>query len=219
MAVTVVLVEDNLIVREGIATLLGDAQTGVELLATCGDADELLAQFDALVPDVVVTDIRMPPTFTDEGVRLAETLRERRPGTGVVILSGHADPEYALALLEHGVEGRAYILKERVHDRAQLIAAIHSVAAGGSMIDPKVIAPLVRDTSTRSPLAQLTAREREVLAQIAEGRSNAAIAASLVLTKRAVEKHINSIFMKLELSHADDVSKRVKATLMYLAAS
>jgi DNA-binding NarL/FixJ family response regulator len=219
MAVTVVLVEDNLIVREGIATLLGDPQTGVELLATCGDADELLAKVDVLAPDVVVTDIRMPPTFTDEGVRLAEALRVRRPGTGVVILSSYADPEYALTLLETGVEGRAYILKERVHDRAQLVAAIHSVAAGGSVIDPKVIAPLVHGTSERSPLAQLTSREREVLALIAEGRSNAAIATSLVLTKRAVEKHINSIFMKLELSHADDVSKRVKATLMYLAAS
>lgn len=219
MAVTAVLVEDNLIVREGIATLLGDAHTEVELLATCGDADELLETLDVLSPDVIVTDIRMPPTFTDEGIRLAETLRVRRPETGVVILSSYADPEYALTLLETGVEGRAYILKERVHDRAQLVAAIHSVASGGSMIDPKVIASLVRDGSQRSPLAQLTSREREVLGQIAEGRSNAAIAASLVLTKRAVEKHINSIFMKLDLSHADDVSKRVKATLMYLAAS
>jgi DNA-binding NarL/FixJ family response regulator len=219
MAVTAVLVEDNLIVREGIATLLGDAATGVDLLATCEDADELLENVDTLAPDVVVTDIRMPPTFTDEGIRLAETLRDRRPGTGVVILSSYADPEYALTLLEAGVEGRACILKERVHDRAQLVTAIHSVAMGGSVIDPQVIALLVRKTAERLPLSQLTSREREVLAQIAEGRSNAAIAESLVLTKRAVEKHINSIFMKLDLSHADDVSKRVKATLMYLAAS
>jgi DNA-binding NarL/FixJ family response regulator len=219
MAVAVVLVEDNLIVREGIATLLGDPETGVELLGTCPDADALLDCLDELGPDVVVTDIRMPPTFTDEGIRLAEMLRVRRPGLGVVILSSYADPEYALTLLDSGLEGRAYILKERVHDRAQLVTAIHSVASGGSVIDPKVIAPLVREAAERSPLAQLTAREREVLAQIAEGRSNAAIAEALVLTKRAVEKHINSIFMKLELSHADDVSKRVKATLMYLAAS
>ena len=138
---------------------------------------------------------------------------------GVVVLSSYAEPEYALTLLESGIEGRAYILKERVHDRAQLVAAIHSVAAGGSVIDPKVVAPLVLDQPEHSPLGQLTPREREVLAQIAEGKSNAAIAASLVLTKRAVEKHINSIFMKLGLSYADDVSKRVKATLMFLAAS
>lgn len=219
MALTVMLAEDNLIVREGIATLLADPQAGVELVGVCGDADTLLAEVERLAPDVVVTDIRMPPTCTDEGIRVAERLRRSRPEVGVVVLSSYADPEYAVTLLESGVEGRAYILKERVHDRAQLVAAIHSVAAGGSVIDPKVIAPLVLDQSRRAPLAQLTAREREVLALIAEGRSNTAIATSLVLTKRAVEKHINSIFMKLDLSHADDVSKRVKATLLYLAAS
>jgi DNA-binding NarL/FixJ family response regulator len=219
MAVTVVLAEDNLIVREGIATLLADPGAEVELLAQHDDVDSLLSSVESLRPDVVVTDIRMPPTFTDEGIRVAALMRERRPELGVVVLSSYADPEYALTLLESGIEGRAYILKERVHDRAQLVAAIHSVAAGGSVIDPKVVAPLVLDRPERSPLAQLTPREREVLAQIAEGKSNAAIAASLVLTKRAVEKHINSIFMKLGLSVADDVSKRVKATLMFLAAS
>ena len=219
MAVTVVLAEDNLIVREGIATLLAEPDAGVELLAQRDDVDSLLEAVDSLRPDVVVTDIRMPPTFTDEGIRVASTLRERWPGMGVVVLSSYAEPEYALTLLESGVEGRAYILKERVHDRAQLVAAIHSVAAGGSVIDPKVVAPLVLDQPERSPLEELTPREREVLAQIAEGKSNAAIAVALVLTKRAVEKHINSIFMKLGLSDADDVSKRVKATLMFLAAS
>ena len=219
MAVTVVLAEDNLIVREGIATLLSAGDADIELLAQHDDLDSLLEAVDTLRPDVVVTDIRMPPTFTDEGIRLAATLRERRPDMGVVVLSSYADPEYALTLLESGIEGRAYILKERVHDRAQLVAAIHSVAAGGSVIDPKVVAPLVLRQPERSPLGQLTPREREVLAQIAEGKSNAAIAKSLVLTKRAVEKHINSIFMKLGLSYADDVSKRVKATLMFLAAS
>jgi DNA-binding NarL/FixJ family response regulator len=219
MSVTVVLAEDNLIVREGIATLLAEPDAGVELRAQCDDSDSLLEAVDMLHPDVVVTDIRMPPTFTDEGVRIAGALRERWPSIGVVVLSSYADPEYALTLLESGIEGRAYILKERVHDRAQLVAAIHAVAAGDSVIDPKVVAPLVLDRHEHSPLGGLTPREREVLAQIAEGKSNAAIAASLVLTKRAVEKHINSIFMKLGLSYADDVSKRVKATLMFLAAS
>lgn len=219
MAVTVVLAEDNLIVREGIATLLSTDGSGVELLAQRDDVDSLLAAVDELRPDVVVTDIRMPPSYTDEGIRLAATLRELRPEMGVVVLSSYADPEYALTLLESGVEGRAYILKERVHDRAQLVAAIHSVASGGSVIDPKVVAPLVVDQDGGGALASLTPREREVLAQIAEGKSNSAIAVSLVLTKRAVEKHINSIFMKLGLSYADDVSKRVKATLMFLAAS
>jgi DNA-binding NarL/FixJ family response regulator len=219
MTVRAVLAEDNLIVREGIATLLADPDAGIELVGQHDDVESLLDAVDSLQPDVVVTDIRMPPTFTDEGIRVAALLREKLPGMGVVVLSSYADPEYALTLLESGIEGRAYILKERVHDRAQLVAAIHSVAAGGSVIDPKVVAPLVLDQSERSPLGQLTPREREVLAQIAEGKSNAAIAVSLVLTKRAVEKHINSIFMKLGLSYADDVSKRVKATLMFLAAS
>lgn len=219
MTVTAVLADDNLIVREGIATLLADPGAGIELLGQLDDVDSLLEAVDSLRPDVVVTDIRMPPTFTDEGIRVAALLRDRQPDVGVVVLSSYADPEYALTLLESGIEGRAYILKERVHDRAQLVAAIHSVAAGGSVIDPKVVAPLVVDQSDQSSLGQLTPREREVLAQIAEGKSNAAIAVSLVLTKRAVEKHINSIFMKLGLSYADDVSKRVKATLMFLAAS
>ena len=219
MAVTVVLAEDNLIVREGIATLLADPHAGVELLAQRDDVDSLLEAVDTLRPDVVVTDIRMPPTFTDEGIRIASTLRELRPEMGVVVLSSYAEPEYALTLLESGIEGRAYILKERVHDRAQLVAAIHSVASGGSVIDPKVVGGLVGEQTGDASLGQLTPREREVLAQIAEGKSNAAIAVSLVLTKRAVEKHINSIFMKLGLSYADDVSKRVKATLMFLAAS
>ena len=161
----------------------------------------------------------MPPTHSDEGIRAAAELRRTHPETGVVILSSYSDPAYALALLESGLERRAYVLKERVHDRAQLVSAIHAVAAGGSVMDPKVVEPLVlaKARAERSPLADLTSREREVLAQIAEGRSNAAIAESLVLTKRAVEKHINSIFMKLNLAYAEDVSKRVKATLLFLA--
>jgi DNA-binding NarL/FixJ family response regulator len=219
MALSVVLAEDNLIVREGIATLLSTSDSDLELRAQLDSVGSLLAAVDEVRPDVVVTDIRMPPTFTDEGIRVAATLRERYPSMGVVVLSSYADPEYALHLLEDGVEGRAYILKERVHDRAQLVAAIHAVATGGSVIDPKVVAPLMVERTGSTALADLTPRELEVLAQIAEGKSNSAIAKSLVLTKRAVEKHINSIFMKLGLSNADDVSKRVKATLMFLADS
>jgi DNA-binding NarL/FixJ family response regulator len=166
-----------------------------------------------------VTDIRMPPTGTDEGIRLAALLRNDHPDIGVVVLSNYAEPAYALALLESGSEGRAYLLKERVHDRAQLVAAIESVAAGGSMLDSKIVEPLVaaKLRAERSPLAALTGREHEVLAEIAKGKSNAAIADTLVLTKRAVEKHINAIFLKLNLSYAEDVSKRVKATLLFLA--
>jgi DNA-binding NarL/FixJ family response regulator len=155
----------------------------------------------------------------DGGIRLAALLRDEHPQIGVVVLSNYAEPAYALALLESGSEGRAYLLKERVHDRAQLVAAIESVAAGGSVLDSKIVEPLVAANLRveRSPLAALTGREREVLAEIAKGKSNAAIADTLVLTKRAVEKHINSIFLKLNLAFAEDVSKRVKATLLFLA--
>jgi DNA-binding NarL/FixJ family response regulator len=161
----------------------------------------------------------MPPQHTDEGIRLAAELRDRHPGMGVVILSQFSDPLYALALLERGSDGRAYLLKERVHNRAELMAAIRAVAAGGSVIDPKIVEALVvaRSRAAQSPLNDLTVREREVLAEIAQGRSNTAIAESLFLTKRAVEKHINSIFLKLGLADVHDVSKRVKATLMFLA--
>jgi DNA-binding NarL/FixJ family response regulator len=219
MTVRVALAEDSLIVRKGIAQVLGDGDGDVEVVALCADAEELLQAIADHAPDVVVTDIRMPPDHTDEGIRLAATLRRTHPELGVVILSNYADPAYALALLEAGSEGRSYLLKERVHDRSQLVAAIQTVASGGSMMDPKIVEPLMHSRSSpeRSPLADLTAREREVLAQIAQGMSNAAIAGSLVLTKRAVEKHINSIFTKLDLSGAEDVSKRVKATLLFLA--
>ena len=168
---------------------------------------------------MVVTDIRMPPTSTDEGIRAAATLRETRPEVGVVVLSQHDDPAYALALLASGSEGRAYLLKERVHDGGQLAAAVEEVSQGGSVIDSKIVEALVRAraSANSSPLAELTSREREVLGEIAQGKSNSAIAESLVLTKRAVEKHINAIFMKLGLAQADDVSKRVKATLIFLA--
>jgi DNA-binding NarL/FixJ family response regulator len=218
MPIAIALADDSLIVREGVAQILA-GESEMQIVASCGDLPSVLAAVEAERPDVVLTDIRMPPTSTDEGIRLATLLRERHPEIGVVVLSNYAEPAYALALLESGSEGRAYLLKERIHDRAQLIAAITSVAAGGSMLDSKIVEPLVaaKLRIERSPVAQLTGREREVLAEIAKGKSNAAIADTLVLTKRAVEKHINSIFLKLNLSDAEDVSKRVKATLLFLA--
>ena len=218
MAVRLVLAEDNLLVREGLQQLLEAAQ-GLEVVGACSDMDTLLETIERERPDVVLTDIRMPPSRTDEGVRVAARLRNTDPGIGVVVLSQYDDPAYVLKLLETGSDGRAYLLKERVHDRGQLSTAIRAVADGGSVIDPKIVEVLVtaRARAENSPLRELTRREREVLAEIAEGKSNTAIAESLVLTKRAVEKHINSIFMKLGLADSDDVSKRVKATLMFLS--
>ena len=214
----IALADDSLIAREGVERILA-GQTDIEVVASCGDLPSLLEAVESERPDVVVTDIRMPPTGTDEGIRLAALLRDEHPEIGVVVLSNYAEPAYALALLESGSEGRAYLLKERVHDRAQLVAAIESVAVGGSVLDSKIVEPLVAANLRveRSPLAALTGREREVLAEIAKGKSNAAIADTLVLTKRAVEKHINSIFLKLNLAFAEDVSKRVTATLLFLA--
>jgi DNA-binding NarL/FixJ family response regulator len=218
MTVSVALADDNLLVREGIAQLLA-SQPDIEVVASCDDLDSLLEAIERRQPDVVVTDIRMPPTHSDEGIRLAALLRDRHPDIGVVVLSNYAEAGFAMGLLESGSEGRAYLLKERVHSRTQLASAIHSVAAGGSVMDPKIVEPLVaaRSRADHSPLSELTTREREVLAEIAQGKSNAAIAESLVLTKRAVEKHINSIFLKLNLSDIQDVSKRVKAALLFLA--
>jgi DNA-binding NarL/FixJ family response regulator len=218
MPIRVALGEDSLIVREGIQQLLA-IDPSVEIVAAVADFDSLRDACEEHRPDVVLTDIRMPPTSTDEGIRLAGELRDSHPEIGVVVLSQFADPLYALALLERGSDRRAYLLKERVHNRAELMAAIRAVADGGSMIDPKIVESLVsaRSRAERSPLNELTAREREVLAEIAQGKSNTAIAESLFLTKRAVEKHINSIFLKLGLADAEDVSKRVKAALMFLS--
>lgn len=217
MAIRIVVAEDSLLVREGLRELLAESPT-VEVVGAYPDPDSLLARIDEDRPDVVLTDIRMPPSNTDEGIRLAERLRSESPSTGVVVLSQYAEPDYVLAYLEHGSDGRGYLLKERIHDRGQLVSAIDNVARGGSVIDPKIVEVLVdsRVRAERSPLNDLTPRERDVLAELAEGKTNAAIAESLVLSKRAVEKHINSIFMKLGLADAEDVSKRVKATLMYL---
>ena len=221
MTIRLVLGEDNYIVREGLRQVLAGAPH-IQIEAECGDVDSLLMEIEARRPDVVLTDIRMPPTHTDEGIRLASLLHERYPDIGIVVLSQFAEPAYALALLESGSDGRAYLLKERVHGRGQLVGAIETVAEGGSVIDPKIVEVLVaaKARSERSLLSQLTARELEVLGAIAEGKSNAAISEELFLTKRAVEKHINAIFLKLNLSHsahAEEVSPRVKATLLFLA--
>jgi DNA-binding NarL/FixJ family response regulator len=218
MAIRLALGDDTLIVREGLRQLLS-TDPRLEVVAVVGDADSLRDACDREQPDVVIADIRMPPTNTDEGIRIAMELRDRHPQMGVVVLSQFSDSLYALALLERGSDRRAYLLKERVHNRAELTAAIDAVAAGGSMIDPKIVETLVRTRAQveHSPLNELTDREREVLSEIAQGKSNSAIAESLFLTKRAVEKHINAIFMKLGLADEQDVSKRVKAALMLLS--
>jgi DNA-binding NarL/FixJ family response regulator len=216
--IRVAVAEDNLLVREGIVHLLV-ATPDVEVVAACEDSDGLLEALGRRDIDVVLTDIRMPPSGTDEGIRLAVALRDTHPDVGVIVVSQHDDPAYALALFDHGSDRRGYLLKHRVHDRAQLATAVRSVAEGGSVIDPKVVEALVaaKTRGQASALTELTPREREVLSEIAQGKSNAAIAESLFLTKRAVEKHINAIFLKLDLAFADDVSKRVKATLLFLA--
>jgi DNA-binding NarL/FixJ family response regulator len=212
-----IIAEDSLLVREGLRGLLG-GRPDVDLVAVCADLDETLAAIAEHDPEVVLTDIRMPPTMTDEGIRLAARLRRERPATGVVVLSQYDDPEFALALLADGAPGRGYLLKERMSDPAQLIGAVRTVAAGGSVVDPKVVEALVRGHPGRSPLAGLTAREQDVLAEMATGKDNRAIAAAMFLTVRAVEKHINGIFAKLGLSEEQEVHKRVKAVLMHLAA-
>jgi DNA-binding NarL/FixJ family response regulator len=218
MGLRVVLAEDNLLVREGVASLLA-AQEGVTVAATCGDLEALLRAVAGARPDAVLTDIRMPPTGTDEGLRAAERLRRTHPGLGVVVLSQYDEPAYAVRLLDGGSAGRAYLLKERVSDPAQLVGALREVARGGSVIDPKVVEALVaaRARAARSPLAWLTAREREVLAQMAQGKTNAAIGAALHLTVRAVEKHINALFSKLPLAETPDADRRVTAVLLFLA--
>jgi DNA-binding NarL/FixJ family response regulator len=218
MAIRVALAEDSYLIRESVERLLG-REDDIEVVAVCEDLDGLLEAIDRERPDVVLTDIRMPPGNSDEGIRAAEILRDRSPQTGVVVLSQHSDPHYALRLLAAGSERRGYLLKERVADAQQLASAIREVARGGSVIDPKMVDALVgaRSSGARSPLDELTPREREVLAQMAQGKNNAAIAESLVLTERAVEKHIGSILSKLGLRWEESVHRRVKAVLIYLS--
>jgi len=219
VAIRVVLAEDNYLVREGVGTLIA-GEPDLELVASCADYDSLMASVGAETPDVVVTDIRMPPTGTDEGIRAAAVIRDEHPQMGVVVLSQYSEPAYAVSFLDGGSKGRAYLLKERVSDIDQLAGAIREVAGGGSVIDPAVVDALVaaRSKSADSPLHRLTPRETEILGEMAQGKNNAAVAASLVLSERAVEKHINSIFSKLALSEEPDVHRRVKAVLLFLSA-
>jgi DNA-binding NarL/FixJ family response regulator len=218
MTIRVVFAEDNALLREGVARLV-DAQEDLELAGVAEDLPSLLDLVESAKPDVVVTDIRMPPSGTDEGIRAAATLRQDHPDVGVVVLSQYASPSYALDLLSGGSEGRAYLLKERVSDVDELVDAIRQVAEGGSVIDPKVVEELVSATATRpkSDLDRLTPRETEILHEMATGKSNAAIAETLILSERAVEKHTNSIFSKLGLSEERNVNRRVKAVLLYLS--
>jgi DNA-binding NarL/FixJ family response regulator len=218
--IRIVLAEDQYLVREGLRSVL-ESQEGLEVVAMCGDLDSLLVTVAAERPDVVVTDIRMPPGNTDEGIQAATRLRETDPEVGVVVLSQYATPGYLLALLNGGSERRGYLLKERVKDLEQLAAAIRAVAEGGSVFDPKVVETLVAENarSEESPLNELTPRERDVLREMAEGKNNAAIARALVLTERSVEKVIHSIFLKLGLTWEPAVHKRVKAVVLYLAES
>jgi DNA-binding NarL/FixJ family response regulator len=220
MALRVVIADDHLLVREGIRRLL-EAQPDLEIAAVCEDLDSLLAAVDTGRPDVVVTDIRMPPGNADEGIRAAERIRETHPDIGVVVLSQYATPSYALALLESGSARRAYLLKERVQDPEHLVSAIRAVADGGSVIDPKVVEALVAENARGegSRLSQLTPRERDVLREMAAGKSNAAIGESLFLAERSVEKVIHAIFLKLGLTWEAAVHKRVKAVILYLAES
>jgi DNA-binding NarL/FixJ family response regulator len=216
--IRVVVAEDNYLVREGVVRLLG-IEPEIEVVGAYEDFDALIAGVDADPPDVVITDIRMPPTGTDEGVRAANLIRESHPDVGVVVLSQYVEPDYALALLEHGSDGRAYLLKERVSDVDVLRRAIEAVATGGSVIDPRVVEALVAARARpQSPLDFLTPRESEVLAEMALGRNNAGIGAALGLSERAVEKHINSLFAKLGVTSEPDVHRRVKAVLLHLSA-
>ncbi len=213
----VVFAEDNYLLREGTAALLETVE-GVELVASVEDAELLLAAVADYAPDVVLTDIRMPPTHTDEGIRAAKQIRARYPGIGVVVLSQFLDEAYAYDLLKDGAEKLGYILKERIADLDELVRALEAVNEGGSFLDPKVVEALVARKSALadSPLADLTEREREVLSEMATGKNNAAIAASLFLSERAVEKHINALFSKLGLSGEPQVHHRVMAVLAFL---
>ena len=218
-AIRVILAEDNTLLREGLSRLI-DGDGDLELAGVATDLPELLTLISANVPDVVVTDIRMPPTGTDEGIQAAAWLRQHHPSVGVVVLSQYTAPAYAMALLEEGSAGRAYLLKERVAGANELSRAIQTVASGGSVIDPLVVDELVRARTKRpkSDLEWLTPREAEILGEMAEGKSNGAIAKSLGVSERAVEKHSNAIFSKLGLSEEHDLNRRVKAVLVYLGA-
>jgi DNA-binding NarL/FixJ family response regulator len=219
VATRLILAEDNVLVREGARTLI-ELEEDLDLVGVSEDLGGLLDLVEREQPDVVLTDIRMPPTGTDEGVQAAKQLRQTHPHIGVVVLSHYLEPAYALAVFADGASGRGYLLKERLSHIGQLASAIREVARGGSVIDPKVVDALMAARLTgRSPLAGLTPRERETLAEMAQGKTNAAIGEALVLSDRAVEKHINAVFTKLGLGPEADGHRRVKAVLLYLADS
>jgi DNA-binding NarL/FixJ family response regulator len=220
MAVRVALADDSFLAREALTGMLAEMPE-VELVAACRDADELRAAFDEARPDIVVTEIPMPPSMTDEGLQLAAELRDSHPETAVIALSDACDPAYALALLENGADRRAYLLKERLQSPRQLLAAIEAVSRGGSLIDAKVVEALMRSRqqSARSPVAELSPQERATLVEMARGASNAAIAKKLGITRRAVERQIHAIFEKLELPATGDVNRRVRAVLLFLATA
>ena len=220
LPVRVAIADDAYLIREALAGVLAGME-GIELVASCAAGDELLASVETAHPHVVIVDIRMPPTGDEEGIRVANQLRQDHPEVGVIVLSQFSGPAFALAVLEDGAEGRGYLLKERVHDANELHAAINIVAEGGTTIDPTLVRELLATdvAPQRTPLDELSPREREVLGQMAEGKSNAAIAESLVLTKRAVEKHVGQIFQKLGLEDDEVVSRRVTAVLLYLTSA
>ena len=217
MTLRVVFAEDNYLVREGTAALLGSVKD-IQLVASVSDLEQLLDAVEKHRPDVVLTDIRMPPTHSTEGIEAAKRIRAEHPDIGVLVLSQYAEEEYAYELLRNGAEGLGYLLKERIGDIEELVKALHDVARGGSVLDPRVVEGLVarKDRESQSALGQLTEREREVLGQMAQGKNNAAIAKTLFLTERAVEKHINSLFHKLGLSEEPEIHRRVMAVLAFL---
>ena len=220
MTVRVVLADDNYLVREGVAGLLGEVAE-VDLVESVADPDGLHRAVALHRPDAVLTDIRMPPTFTTEGIDAAKRIRAEFPDTGVVVLSQYVEEDYAFALLSDGVAGLGYLLKERVSQVDDLVRALQDVARGGSALDPKVVEGLMarKNQETNSALSSLTERELEVLQELATGRSNAAVAKALFMSDRAVEKHVGSVFMKLGLVHESEVNRRVMAVLAYLEAT
>ena len=210
----VIVADDSTLLREGVVRLLEEA--GLEVVGKAGDGEELLRKARAHKPDVAIVDVRMPPTHTDEGLRAAKQIRAELPGTGVLVLSQYVEVAYARDLLAESAEGLGYLLKDRVADIDTLTEAVRRVGAGGSALDPEVVSQMLGRRRAQDPLEGLTPREREVLALMAEGRSNAAIAAEMVVTDRAVEKHVTAIFSKLDLPASSDDHRRVLAVLRFV---
>jgi DNA-binding NarL/FixJ family response regulator len=218
MTLRVVFADDHYLVRQGVSALLAEVE-GIELVDAVADSDALVASVEQHSPDAVLTDIRMPPTHTNEGIDAAKRIRSMHPAIGVVVLSQYVEEDYAFELLADGVAGMGYLLKERVSDVDELVRALHEVARGGSVLDPKVVEALLARRASEGPLLGLTEREREVLQVMATGRNNATIAKTLFMSDRAVEKHIGSVFQKLQLADEHEVNRRVMAVLAFLEAS